>query len=54
MKSIVNEKKTEVVTVRFTPSVKKRLNKLAQAGFRTISQEIEMRVIKSLGNSEKD
>lgn len=47
--TVMKEKKTEVVTVRFTPSVKKKLQKKAQEAFRTLSQEIEMRVLKSLG-----
>ena len=44
----MEEKKTEIVTVRFTPSVKKKLEKKAKEGFRTLSQEVEMRIIKSL------
>ncbi len=42
------EKKTAVVTVRFTPSIKERLDKRAKEGFRSISQEVEMLVIKAL------
>jgi hypothetical protein len=42
------EKKTELVAIRFTPTVKKVLEKRAKEGFRTLSQEVEMIVIKSL------
>lgn len=47
------EKKTEIVTVRFTPATKKQLEKSAKEGFRTLSQEIEMRVIQSLEKENK-
>jgi hypothetical protein len=42
------EKKTAVVTVRFTPTVREQLDKRAREGFRSISQEVEMLVIKAL------
>ncbi len=45
------EKKTEVVTVRFTSTARKKLEQKAKEGYRTLSQEIEMRVLKTL---EKD
>ena len=49
----MKEKKTEIITVRFTPSIKKKLEKCANDDFRTLSQEVEMRVIKSLGEKSK-
>ncbi len=50
----MSEKKTEIVTVRFTPSVKKGLEKRAKEGFRTLSQEVEMIVIKALQSRKKN
>jgi len=49
----MEEKKTAIITVRFTPTIKKHLEKAAKDGFRTLSQEVEMRVIKSLGGKSK-
>lgn len=47
------DKKTEVVTVRFTPAVKKELERRAKEGFRTLSQEVEMIVVKTLDKEKK-
>jgi hypothetical protein len=49
----MSEKKSEIVTIRFTPSVKKELDKRAKEGFRTLSQEVEMIVIKTLKGGKK-
>jgi hypothetical protein len=49
----MEEKKTEVLTVRLAPSVKKALEKRARDGFRTLSQEVEMIISKALRSSGK-
>ncbi|MFA5159583.1 MAG: hypothetical protein WC484_03645 [Candidatus Omnitrophota bacterium] len=43
------EKKTDMLTVRLTPSVKKALEKRAKDGYRSLSQEVEMIILKAIG-----
>ena len=43
------EKKTEILTVRLTPAMKKALTKRAKDGYRTLSQEVEMILKKATG-----
>ena len=42
------EKKTVVLTVRLRPSIKAKLEKRAKDGYRTVSQEAEMLILKAL------
>ena len=42
------EKKSEVVTIRLRPSIKKQLEKRAKDGFRSISQEVEMLIVRAI------
>ena len=42
------DKKTEIIAVRITPEVKKKLEKRAKDGYRTLSQEVEMILQKGL------
>ena len=46
--TIMAEKKTEIIAVRITPDVRKKLEKRAKDGFRTLSQEVEMILQKAL------
>jgi hypothetical protein len=45
---VMEEKKTEILTVRLTSSMKKALEKRARDGYRTLSQEVEMIISKAL------
>ena len=49
----MDEKKSDILTVRLTPSVKKALEKRAKEGFRTLSQEVEMIITKALDKDKK-
>jgi hypothetical protein len=44
----MSEKKTEILTIRVTPSVKKALEKRAKDGYRSLSQEVEMIILKAI------
>lgn len=48
------EKKTALITVRLQPSTKEALEKTARENYRTLAQEVEMRLIKSLEREGKD
>jgi hypothetical protein len=43
-----NEKKTERIAIRIASSTKKALEKKSKANFRTVSQEVEMLILKHL------
>ena len=49
---MAEEKKSETITVRVTPFAKKALEKRAKQGYRTLSQEVEMLINKSLKNKK--
>ena len=48
---LMAEKKSEIIGVRITPALKKKLEKRAQMGYRTLSQEVEMILQKELKKS---
>ncbi len=50
----MKEKKTDVLTVRLTPSVKKALEKRAKDGYRSLSQEVEMIISKAISGAKKN
>jgi len=38
----MKEKKTEVIAIRITASMKKKLERMASKGYRSLSQQVEM------------